>query len=363
MQLGIVLILLGASVHLRGDGAREAALFIMRWMMPFCFLLFFTVSRAYGASPQALLFGLVGGAVLTAISVEAVRRFGVGLPISEGYGGRDSGYLNHPNQYGILCSTTAPVLLFFYHSRRRLLRLGSLLLLPLYLLCLFQNLSKTNIVLFFVTLFVGSLALSIRNPRRLVATAGLTVGLLVFVGLTLGLAMTALHDISPKAVTTLEDAFFNPAETHTMDVREDVWSAALKNIRQHPVIGLGPGKAMDALGIAHAHNLFLEIYLDAGFAGFTGMCFLALAVFWRAGELLVEELRRRTPTTDAQMRQLLSGLAIVTYLFSNSMSDSFSTATMPVFMFFAAIAFAPEPRRVPAEVCGRRTTPFSDSPE
>lgn len=363
LKLGIVLIILGAAVHLRGGGGKDAAMFIVRWLLPVCFLLFFTLGRTYGASSLALLLGLVGGAVITAFSVEAVRRFGVGLPISVGDAGRDSGYLNGPNQYGILCSTTAPVLLFFYYSRRRLLRLASLLLLPLYLLCLYQNLSKTNIVLFFLTLFVGTLALAIRSPRRLAATAGLTVGLTVFIALTLGLAMDAIRDVSPKSAQTLEDAMLNPTEAHSIDTREGVWGAAWDNIQRHPVIGLGPGKAMDALGIPHAHNLFLEIYLDAGFAGFIGMCFLALAVFWRAGELLLEELRRRTPTTDAEMRQLLSGLALVTYLCANSMSDSFSTATMPVFMFFAAIAFAPGPLHALAAVGGRRKTPFPVSPE
>lgn len=341
VQIGIVLIALGASLHLNGDGGKDAALFIVRWLLPVCFILFFTLSRACGASPLALLFGLVGGAALTAFSVEAVRRFGVGLPISAGDLGRDSGYLNGPNQYGILCSTTSPILLFFYHTGRRWLRIGSLLLLPLYLLCLFQNLSKTNIILFFLTLFAGSLALSMRNPRKLAATAALATGVAVFLALTLGVAMSALSDISPKAAKTLEDAAFNPTEARSLDTREEVWTGALEIIRAHPITGLGPGKTLDALGIAHAHNMFLQLYIDAGFAGLVGMCFVTLAVLWRAAELLWEEFRRRAPTTDAQLLQLLSGLALVTYVCANSMSDSFSTATMPVFMFFAALAFSP----------------------
>ena len=341
VKFGIVLITFGSSLHLNGNGGKEAALFIVRWLLPVCFILFFTLSRIYGASPQALLLGLVSGAALTAFSVEAVRRFGVGLPISAGDLGRDSGYLNGPNQYGILCSTTSPILLFFYHSRRRWLRIGSLLLLPLYLLCLFQNLSKTNIVLFFLTLFAGSLALSIRNPRKLVATAGLAVGLAVFLALTLGLAMSALHDISPKAAKTLEDAAFNPTEARSIDSREEVWAGALEIIREHPITGLGPGKTMDALGIPHAHNMFLQLYLDAGLAGLVGMFFVTLAVLWRTTELLLEEFRRRVPTTDEQLLQLLSSLALVTYVCANSMSDSFSTATMPVFLFFATLAFSP----------------------
>ena len=342
LQIGIGLIVLGAALHLRGGGAKEAALFIVRWLLPVGFLLFFTVARRYGASPLALLLGLAGGAVLTALSVEAVRRAGVGLPISDPVAGRYGGYLNHPNQYGILCSVTAPILVFFHHSRDRLLRGAAVLLLPAYLLALFQNLSKTNILLFFLALLAGSLALSVKTPRKLLGTLALTAGLAVFLALIAGLAMSTLSDYSPKAAKTLEDALLDPAEARSVDSRQEVWDTALRIIRERPLVGLGPGKSLDALGIAHAHNMVLQAYLDAGFAGFVGMLFVVLGVLWRFAELLRAELRSRGDMAAGRMLQLLSSLATVIYILANSMSDSFGTATMPVFLFFAAIAFSPE---------------------
>jgi len=342
LQIGIGLMVLGASLHLRGSGGKEAALFIVRWLLPPAFLLFYVLTRYYRASPVALLLGLAGGAVLSALSVEAVRNAGVGFPISAPVAGRYGGYLNHPNQYGILCSVTAPILLFFYHSRSRLAHLASVFLLPVYLLCLFQNLSKTNIFLFFVALVAGSLALSLKNPRKLLGTLAMTVGLAVFLVLIAGLAMNTLNDYSPKAAKTLENALLDPTEARSVDSRQEVWDTALHIIRDRPLFGLGPGKSLDALGIAHAHNMLLQAYLDAGLAGFVGMCLVVLGILGRAVELLRAELRSRGEISDEQRLRLLSGLALVIYLFANSMSDSFSTATMPVFMFFAAITFAPE---------------------
>lgn len=347
LQIGIGLIVLGAALHLRGSGAKEAALYVVRWLLPLAFLLFFAVTRLYGASPLALLLGLVGGAVFTALSVEAVRRAGVGLPISDPIAGRYGGYLNHPNQYGILCSVTAPILVFFHHSRDRLPRVAAVLLLPVYLLGLFQNLSKTNIVLFFLGLLAGSLALSLKNPRKLVATLALTAGLAVLLGLSAGVTMSALHDFSPKAAKTLEDALLDPTEARSVDSREEVWENALGLIGERPLTGLGPGKTLDALGIAHAHNMVLQAYLDAGLAGCLGMLLVALGVLWRFAELLRAELRSREEITDGRRLQLLGSLATVIYVLANSMSDSFSTATMPAFMFFAVIAFSPEASHAP----------------
>lgn len=343
LGLGIVLIVLGTAVHLRGGGAKDAALFIMRWLLPVGFLLFFAVTRTQRVSPLALLLGLAGGAVLSAVSVEAYRSLGISLPVSAPMAGRYGGYLSHPNQYGILCSTTAGIIIFFYHSRHRWLRAGALLLPPVYLLCLFQNLSKTNIVLFFLSLFLCSLAVSLKNPRKLLATFALAAGLTLFLALTIGLAFNSLRDVSPKAAKVLEDAFFNPAEAKSVDSREVIWETAIRHIKEHPFVGLGPGKSPDALGIDHAHNVLLQLYLDAGLTGFIGICFVILAVFWRNAELLWAEITAREEIDDVRMLRLVSGISMIIYLLANAMSDCFSTATMPAFMFFAALAFAAEP--------------------
>jgi hypothetical protein len=339
LQFGIAFIVVGAAVHLR-TVPKDAALFIVRWLLPMAFITFVAVTKRYRVSMMPLVLGLAAGAVMSAVSVEAYRTFGVNLPVSAPMGGRYSGYLNHPNQYGILCSTTSPILLFLFHSRRRLLRVLSLLLVPVYLLCLYENLSKTNVALFFLALFVGSLALSLRNPRKLIGTVGVAVGIAVFLSATFGLAYDSLRSMSPKAAKVLEDALLNPAEAKSVNSREVIWETAMRNIRDHPLVGLGPGQAVNALGIDHAHNVLLQLYLDGGLAGFIGICLVIGAVFLRTADLLWSEFRSRDEIDDARTLRMLAGISLVTYSLANAMSDSFSTATMPAFLFFAAIAFS-----------------------
>jgi O-antigen ligase len=346
-QIGIVLILCGAALHLRGNSASEAAMYIVRWMLPVLFLLFLLMARTHGASPLALFFGIACGACVTAASVEAYRSFGMSLPVTTPVSGRYAGFMGHANQYGIICSTTVPFVLYLFHADyrrawvRTLFRLFVVLLLPVYLLCLFQNLSKTNIILFFPALLCGSLVLSLKNPRKIIASLFLAVGLAVFVALTLGLAMNTLQSFSPKAVKVLESAFSNPAEADTLNSRGEIWETAIQNIKAHPLTGLGPGRALEALGIEHAHNVFLQMYLDAGLAGFCGILCVFWGVFRRTGELILLELRTSGEIDNDRMLRILSCVAMVTYIFANSMSDSFSSATMPPFIYFAALAFAP----------------------
>ncbi len=358
--LGVALIIFGAALHLRGGLPKETVMHIIRWLLPACFLLFYTLAREQGASPLALIIGLACGAIISAVSVEAVRTLGVGLPVASPLTGRESGYLNHPNQYGILCSTTAPVILLFYHSRHRLLSAVSLLLLPVWLVCLFQNLSKTNIPLFCVALLAGSLALALKNPRKLLGTFALVLGIAVFVASTATFALDTIQTISPKGMRMLEDAFLNPTESKTVDQRGVIWDTAINYLKDHPVVGLGPGKSLELLGIEHAHNALLQSFLDGGLPGFLGLCCVIIGVFLRVGELLRAEYFAAGKITDERMLPLLSSLGAATYVCANMMSDCFSTATMPAFIFFAVFAFsaaAEAPREAPVLRASARRRP------
>lgn len=347
---GIALIVLGAALHLRGGLPKETFMHMVRWLLPVFFLLFYALARQQGASPLALIIGLAAGACMSAISVEAVRELGMNLPVASPMAGRHSGYLNHPNQYGILCSTTAPILLLLYHSRRRVLSVLAVLLLPVWLICLYQNLSKTNIPLFFLALILGSTALALKNPRKLLGTFALVAGLAAFVACTASLAMDMIQTIHPKAIQTLENAFLNPTEAKSVDQRGEIWDTAIDFLKDHPLAGLGPGKSLDLLGIHHAHNAPIQLYLDSGLAGFIGLWCVIIGVFLRAGELLKAEFFSREAITDERMLPLLSSLAAITYILANMMSDSFSTATIPAFTYFTVLAFsaASEPAPKPA---------------
>ena len=49
-SLGVALIIFGAALHLRGGLPKETVMHIIRWLLPACFLLFYTLAREQGGS-------------------------------------------------------------------------------------------------------------------------------------------------------------------------------------------------------------------------------------------------------------------------------------------------------------------------
>ena len=366
-QIGVGLICLGAGLHLgSSDYGRQALFFIGRWLMPIMYFYFFLLARRSGVPWRPLLYGLVAGAVISVIAVELARA-GLPLPVrrpTSGGGARFGGFLSHPNQYGILVSTTAPIIVFLFRSRNIFEKLTGICMVPLYLLALFQSLSKANIIFFFLSLAACSLLLAVGNPKKLVATfiglAVLATGMVA--GGAVGLEM--MYRLSPRNAAYVEEAIFNTGDSRAMVSREEIWGDAIDHIRKNPLFGLGPGRTHDELLNNHAHNLFLQMWLDAGVAGELGVLLVVGSVFWRAGQIIRPALRRRGAPSEEEIMQRLSGVAIVTYVIANSVSDSFSTATMPVFVLFAGFAFCmkPEQRQPapgPVEDEAKRAIPIS----
>ena len=365
---GITCICLGALPHVaNATYGREAAFFIARWMMPFMYFCFFLLARRLGVPWRPLLYGIALGALLSVIAVE-LARYGLPIPVRRD-DARFGAFLSHPNQYGIVVSVTTPLIVFFLRSRRLGEKLLGLAMIPLYLLCLFQSLSKTNIILFFLALTASALLLVARDPRKLagmlVALALLAAGMVAagFVGLEI------IYQLAPRNAKYFEDAVLNTSESRALVSREEIWEDAIDHIRSHPYLGLGPGRTHDELLNTHAHNLFLQMWLDAGVAGEAGLLLVVFSVLWRAGQVIRPALQRGGTPTDEQVMQMLAGVAIVDYVIANSLSDSFSTATMPVFVLFAAFAFCLKPAPRPPALAaapppaGEEPAPFPASPE
>jgi hypothetical protein len=93
------------------------------------------------------------------------------------------------------------------------------------------------------------------------------------------------------------------------------------------------------------------MYLDGGLPGAVGVVLVVLGVFWRGLQLIGQGMNRRHVLDDERVMRTLSGVAIMIYVIANTMSDSFGTATMPVFVTFAAFAFVTP--------CQARTRPRS----
>ncbi len=342
LKLGVSLVIAGASVHIRPDeNGVEAIMFVFRWLLPLFTLAFFVFGRLCGVSPRPMFAGFLAGALLSAAAVELSRR-GIVLPVSQTTVGRFGAFLNHPNQYGILISTTAPVIVFFLHQPGWRAKLAGVCGLPLYCLCLFQAQSKTNIVLFVVALALSFFILSLHDVRRffkalLTVAAGFI--LLGFAGV-FGLEM--MKEVAPNDARIIEDVLLDPGGARSVEDREGVWEEAIAAIRSHPVWGIGPGRTLEFLPLPHAHNLLLQLYLDAGILGFGGICAVVLSAFCKNLENLRHALGLRGEPDPETMMRLLSGVSVVIYVLANAMSDSFNTATMSTFVLFVALTYGAE---------------------
>ncbi len=110
----------------------------------------------------------------------------------------------------------------------------------------------------------------------------------------------------------------------SISVRWQVWQTALAMIKAHPVTGIGLGQFRDQylnyaswlfsppweLAILHAHNVYLQFWVNAGLLGLVGWVWLAVDFFRRAA-------RRSTPQTiglvAAMAATLIHGLGDTTY--------------------------------------------------
>ena len=336
---GCGLIFLGASVHLSGgDLGKETVLFLGRWSLPFFFLLILRLLLSMGGTFSPILYGFIVGAALSALAV-VLSRAGLNLPTGLMGEGRASGFTGHPNQYGIIASGTAPFLVYFLQSPRRSRQLLGVLALGGYGLVLFQALSKTNLLLFPAALLLTFLATALNRPRAFVR-ALLLVGVLsvALAGLAV-VGFNVARDLAPREMQTVEKTFDDPLDSKTLSQREDAWEEVVENLKRHPVLGLGPGWTENNLKLTHAHNLYLQIYVDAGLAGFIGIILVTLAVLLRTWEVLRAIAGIGDDFNDADRIQVMAALALIFSLLGNSTSSSLTIGTMGVFVVILGIAF------------------------
>ena len=336
---GIGCICLGAAMHIDGgEYDLESVLFIARWLMPVGFIAFYCFAQMHGLSWRPIALGFAAGAFCSAVAVELYRR-GVSLPIDQKTEGRFGGFFSHPNQYGIVTATSATMIAVLLHSPRVFFKLLGTAMIGIYGLCLFQSLSKTNIVLFALNIAASLIVLSLGSPAKLVRALGYSAVLAVLLGFGAVAGFNVMSTMMPREAKLIEDAIFDPRGVKSLDVREDVWADAWQYAAVNPLMGLGPGRAGEMLIKKHAHNLFLQAHLDTGLLGLAGICLIVLAILWRAAQLTREAMRAGAGIGDDEAVRLTSGVAMVIYVIGNLMSDSFGTATIPVFVIFAAFAF------------------------
>ena len=335
---GMGCVILGAALHLRGGPAFvDTLLYIDRWALPIFAALTLLLAHLFGASVFALIYGTFAGLAVTVVSIELSRR-GFALPVGMLSDGRYSGFLNHPNQYGIAVSCTSPLIVVTLLRRGLHSKVIGLLMIGFYAIALAQSLSKTNFALFPIGLAFTFLLLStggIRKFLRATAIVAILSALLLAAAVS---AFRVLQDYAPRDAQLLADALIDPKNAATVEDRENVWAEAGMAIRQRPVLGWGPGWSENNISVTHAHNLYLQVWIDAGLCGLSGAVLLTLSALIRLGTAARSMIRAGINPPEFLILQSACAVGAVIALFGNSMSSSLHTGTFVPYAFLVAIS-------------------------
>jgi len=122
--------------------------------------------------------------------------------------------------------------------------------------------------------------------------------------------------------------------TGTGQLRVKLWSEGLVLLRNSPIFGIGAGRYFHAAG-NHAHNSFIEAYVETGFFGgtlFTTAFFLATAALFKFKSQI---LNFRSPDL-ANLRPYILSLVIGTIVSQFSSSREYSLPTYMILGIAAA---------------------------
>lgn len=203
--------------------------------------------------------------------------------------GRLEGAFDHPNQLGALCATAAPIAATLLIGTRRLTtRIAAAAALALIFGALMLSLSRgawLGAGLAFLFLLV-----TLREARRLVAVLAIPM---VVIGVVVWTAAAQRPEITiigerARSFTTLSP----------YDERDQIWAEAVREIKEDPATGQGPGSFPVAslragtqgasVQAVHAHNIWLNWGAEVGLPAVlfvTGFAVSLVVATRRAGRL------------------------------------------------------------------------------
>ncbi len=244
--------------------------------------------------------------------------------------------------------------LFFYY-KSILVRLSLVCLIFVCSFSLILTMSRTSWVAVFATLFFIGFAAQKKY--------------LIFV--LIGMCALLIFFLPSKVITQVKtitqvNKFF--ASEEILGERLLCWKASIAIIKDHPVLGIGPGKrnfrniyqqyakkiqdtekqlkketvaeqpqeikvkkkrrAEDIERLSHAHNLFLQIGVDSGIVGLLSFLWLFTAVFYVAIKSW------RLSKVEYEKTLLMSIVASLISIFAHAWTDSFWKKPEAVFLWF-----------------------------
>jgi O-antigen ligase len=281
---------------------------------------------------------------------------GVSLFAGNGsYGDRMPGFFKHPNQLGVVVAMASIYFLCCALAsgfRSMAFNAGALISLA----GLFVSGSKTNLVA------VGGLALVAvillarlkRDPR--LAILGVFRDYAV-VGVLVALAIPILAIVNVRASTVLGSIFGGDEEIGeygTVLARQDLWAESWETFKASPLFGAGAGQRFPSI-VEHSHNIFFDALRTTGFPGFILiLTFIVIILRYIVSAMSAGRQLAAIPTSpmsDPQSRGPFVGslMAMLSYLLSNQMSDSFGPSTLPFFYLFLGLSTFFVCRNVPDE--------------
>lgn len=234
----------------------------------------------------AVLTGVTAFVSLTALSSgSAFQSTHGGTQVS----GRLEGAFDHPNQLGALCAMAAPIAVaLLVSSRRFATRFAAAAGLALIFGALMLSLSRG--AWFGAGLAFLFLVVTLREARRLVVVLSIPM---VVIGVVVWTAAAQRPEITiigerARSFTTLSP----------YDERDEIWAEAVREIKEDPLTGQGPGSFPVAslragaqgasVKAVHAHNIWLNWGAEIGLPGIVFLAGLAISLALaarRAGRL------------------------------------------------------------------------------
>lgn len=246
---------------------------------------------------------------------------------------RSSGFHKNPNQYGIFLNCC-----FSYALARAMLRPGRNVLVWCLVVFIFIGLalsgSKTNIVL---SVLSGLLIFSFCSYKS--GRFGRVVFIVPIVGVVLlfnGLEWLEL--LNPRASRILSSVFQGGVGDTTLQSRWLLWEISLDAMISNPLFGRGAGTPINSVHehTKHSHNMFLEIGRSSGIPALIALVVLSVVsiVFCLRS---LSSIGREIIHYDGIDWVVGSCFAVLMYLISNQMSDSFGPSTSVIFWLSLSI--------------------------
>jgi len=312
----------------------EALKFQVSYLMGLAILLVFLGASFSYDWIRFLLRVTVTGAVLSVIFAFAGFLFAPLGEVTLNQFNRAQGFLLHPNQFGMMLAALFPAACAHLSLDFRKIKQWIVTLLLAGGLVISG--SKTNLLIAGV---LGPATLLIMNTFKHKYSQRMwsLLGTLIAVSCIGAAAFFLLLELVPETFRNLQLVLANPEEYRTLIIRQEIWHEALTLVKGYPNFGIGAGNTETHLGINHAHNVFIEYYLTLGrFGLFAFTSFLESILF--LSYYVLKTSRKLSLDQQATAVGLVFG--ILSYIFSNQLSDSFGGTTLPLLWVLLGLLMA-----------------------